>query len=99
MKKIRIVRKKINILLCDIILPDEDGYVLLEYTKKNFPNMAVVMMTGHTEIHSVKTSLQKGADDFISKPINFSELSNIIDKVTWNSLSKWQVKAETPVSQ
>jgi len=86
----------VNIVLCDIILQQEDGYELLEYVKKNFSDIAVLMMTGHVETHSIKTSLQKGADDYISKPIKFSELSNVINKVTWKYASKWQVTSASP---
>lgn len=87
-----------EIIISDITFPDKDGYFLLTEIKKSRPDTAVIMMTGHTEYHTVKESLRLGADEYISKPIDFEELSTILDKITWSYMPRWQNRLETPAT-
>jgi len=82
--------ESLEIVLSDITFPDKDGYFLLNHIKTSYPDIAVIMMTGHTEYHTVKESLRQGADEYIPKPIDFEELSTVIDKITWSYVSRWQ---------
>lgn len=74
---------KAHLVICDVVMPGRDGYQFLESAKKDFSKIPVIMMTGHIDSHTVKMSLQLGADDYISKPIDFAELAQIIERVSW----------------
>ncbi len=87
-----------EIIISDITFPDGDGYSLLTHIKQTHPEIAVIMMTGYTEHHTVKEALRLGADEYITKPLDFEELSAILDKITWAYMPRWQEKPETPVS-
>jgi len=87
-----------EIIISDITFPDGDGYSLLTEIKKSRPDTAVIMMTGHTEYHTVKESLRLGADEYITKPLDFEELSTILDKITWSYMPRWQNRPETPAT-
>jgi DNA-binding NtrC family response regulator len=87
-----------EIIISDITFPELDGYFLLKQIKKSQPEIAVIMMTGHTEHHTVKEALRLGADEYISKPLDFEELSTILDKIAWTYMPRWQEKPETPVA-
>lgn len=72
-----------NIILLDIMLPDEDGISILNRLKKdpNVSNIPVIMLTAKSsEIDRVK-GLDLGADDYISKPFSLMELISRIKAV------------------
>lgn len=62
-----------SIVLSDIKMPGLDGLGLLEEVKKRWPALEVLMLTGHGDMELAIASLQRGAGDFLNKPV--SELS------------------------
>ena len=65
----RISREKPALVLLDIWMPDIDGIELLKDIKKQSPNLNVVMISGHGNIHTAVTATKFGAFDFIEKPV------------------------------
>ena len=68
----------IDIILADIRLdeanPDnQDGILLLEWVKKNFPDKPVILMSAYVE-NGGKSLIAKGASDFMAKPVFLAEL-------------------------
>ncbi|MFQ5776671.1 MAG: sigma-54-dependent transcriptional regulator [Terriglobia bacterium] len=62
-------------ILLDVRLPDRNGMKLLEEWKKAGLPGAVVMMTADPKLDDVKAAIKLGAFDFVSKPLDFDELS------------------------
>ena len=58
-----------DVLLCDIAMPDISGIELLGKVQELYPGKLVIMMSGYAEISIVREALQKGASDFLIKPI------------------------------
>ena len=56
--------------LVDIWMPGVDGIELLDWTKKRFPKLQVIMMSGHGTIETAVKATKKGAYDFIEKPLS-----------------------------
>jgi DNA-binding NtrC family response regulator len=80
------INRDIEIILLDIRLDEndssnKDGLLLLEYSKKNFPEIPVVMMSGYKEFDLAVDSLNLGASYFLRKPINRSELNAILKTI------------------
>jgi HD-GYP domain-containing protein (c-di-GMP phosphodiesterase class II) len=44
------------------------------------PDMPIVVLTGHTDVELAKDSLQRGASDFVTKPVNIRELPILIER-------------------
>ncbi len=71
-----------NLVILDVWLKDIhfDGLHFLEIIKQTYPNLPVVMISGHGTIETAVNSLQKGAYDFIEKPFKIERLLNIVSK-------------------
>ena len=62
-----------EVVITDIMMPEMDGLELTDKIKKEY-DTDVIVMTGHTENYSYEEAINKGASDFIFKPIRFEEL-------------------------
>lgn len=73
-------KEPVDVVLCDIRLPDINGTELLPYIRQASPDTAVVMMTAYAEIRAAVESIKAGAFDYVTKPIYPEEISNIIER-------------------
>ncbi|MCP4133507.1 MAG: PAS domain S-box protein [bacterium] len=74
---LKIIREELpNAVLLDIMLPDIDGLTVLEEITSNSitKHIPVIMVTAQTDDEVLKDAFEKGAVDFIKKPINNLEL-------------------------
>jgi UDP-3-O-acyl N-acetylglucosamine deacetylase len=70
-----IIRKeRPRLVLLDIWMPEMDGIGLLKEIKKLDPEINVVMISGHGNIHTAVTATKFGAFDFIEKPLSLDGL-------------------------
>ena len=72
---------KIALVLLDIGLPDIDGVTLLSEIVKDHPGVAIVMLTGMADLEVALDCMRKGADDYLSKPVQFYEILLVVRKV------------------
>jgi signal transduction histidine kinase/DNA-binding response OmpR family regulator len=66
--------------LLDIGLPDLDGRSVLAKTVVANPDAAVVMLTGVADLKVAMDCIREGADDYLSKPVQFSEILFVVKK-------------------
>ena len=76
--------KKIDIMICDIEMPQTDGLELSKKAKENFPDLEIVMLTSHAEFIYVRTALRYGCYDYLLKPV----MEDDIIKVMKNLVTK-----------
>ena len=71
----------IGIILSDINMPEMDGLTLLLKLKelKN-PSLKTVVVSAYGDMENIRTAMNRGAFDFITKPINFQDLELTINK-------------------
>jgi len=70
-----------DVILCDIMMPELDGYGVLYLLQKN-PLMAgipFIFMTAKAERADMRKGMEMGADDYITKPFDDMELFNAIE--------------------
>ncbi len=72
----------IVLILSDINMPGMSGLQLLEIVKKKFPLLKVMMVTAYGDATNLETAQKAGADDFVTKPVDFVELKERIKKLT-----------------
>ncbi|MFO7988850.1 MAG: sigma-54 dependent transcriptional regulator [Desulfotignum sp.] len=63
-----------DIVLLDIWMPGMDGIETLREIKQKFPNIPVVMITGHGSIESAVDATKSGAFDFLEKPLSIDKV-------------------------
>jgi DNA-binding NtrC family response regulator len=70
------LRKNPGVLLIitDLMLPGLDGFGVLKASKEIDPDIAVLMVTGHGTVESAVDAMKKGADDYLTKPVDLYEL-------------------------
>lgn len=66
--------------LLDIGLPDQDGRSVLARIVARSPDVAVVMLTGVADLKVAMDCIREGADDYLSKPVQFSEILFVVKR-------------------
>ena len=64
----------IDVVLLDIGLPELDGYEVLSRIRGRMPELPVLMLTARDDIDNKVRALDRGADDYLTKPFAFEEL-------------------------
>jgi two-component system nitrogen regulation response regulator NtrX len=87
-----IKERKPHLLILDVWLNDSrfDGIELLDIIKQTYPDLPVIMISGHSTIETAVNALKKGADDFIEKPFKTDRLLHVVSK----GLEKYRLKQE-----
>lgn len=62
------------LLLSDINMPGMNGLELLKRVKSDFPDLKVAMVSAYGDDANRQVALSLGADDFITKPVDFKHL-------------------------
>ena len=71
-----------DLILCDIMMPEMDGLEVLSKVKTNNSTRLIpfIFLTALADRHEVRTGMQTGADDYLTKPFSTKELLMIISK-------------------
>jgi DNA-binding NtrC family response regulator len=77
-------------VICDVNLPDADGFRLLDWSVKHLPDTAVILLTGYGTIESAVEAIRIGAFDYLTKPVIDDELNFSIER----ALSQRKIVAE-----
>jgi len=70
----------IEVVILDVKMPGLDGIETLKLTKKKWPLVEVIMLTGRSTLNSAIDSIKLGAYDFLLKPIDIGQLIAILEK-------------------
>lgn len=75
------VKEKPDLIVCDIMMPELDGYGVLHLLRKNPETQSVpfIFLTAKTERTDLRKGMEMGADDYITKPFDDVELLNAIE--------------------
>jgi len=73
-------REKIAGVLLDIGLPDQSGIDLVPRLLAEEPMLAIVMLTGVADVSTAALCMQRGAFDYLAKPIELTELAGAIER-------------------
>lgn len=85
-----LTNEQFDIVITDLFLPDSNGIDILKKAKDFSPYTEVILITGHASAETAVKAMKEGAFDYITKPLNFDELSILISK----ALEKRQLLTE-----
>ena len=95
---LRLVRElRPDLILCDIMMPDLDGLEVCRRLKADSRTnqIPVVMLSARTQAQDKVASIEAGADDFITKPFDFSDL---VARITINLIRTRQKRDVSPLT-
>lgn len=70
----------IAIVLSDINMPEMDGLTLLTKINETTPLIKAVMVSAYGDMDNIRTAMNRGAFDFVTKPVNFKDLEMTMEK-------------------
>ena len=78
-----------DIVLSDINMPVMDGLTMLEQIPDVNPNIRAVMVSAYGDMENIRTAMNRGAFDFVTKPIDFGDLKVTVERTVEN-LMLWR---------
>ncbi|MYD62376.1 MAG: SpoIIE family protein phosphatase [Gemmatimonadetes bacterium] len=79
----------IDMVLSDINMPRMDGLTLLEQMSEVDPDLRAVIVSAYGDMKNIRTAMNRGAFDFVTKPIDFQDLRVTIER-TLEHLKLWR---------
>lgn len=70
----------VSIVLSDINMPEMDGLTLLTRLGESNPLTKTVMVSAYGDMDNIRTAMNRGAFDFVTKPVNFEDLELTMEK-------------------
>ena len=81
--------REIDIVLSDINMPQMDGLTLLQQIPAVDPNIRSVIVSAYGDMKNIRAAMNRGAFDFVTKPIDFNDLRITIER-TVKHLEMWR---------
>ena len=78
-----------DMVLSDINMPQMDGLTLLQQIRQLDPDVRAVIVSAYGDMQNIRTAMNRGAFDFVTKPIDFADLRVTIDR-TLRNLEEWR---------
>ncbi len=69
------------LVITDLLLPGADGFGVLEAAREADPDLGVLMITGHGSVESAVDAMKRGADDYLTKPVDLFVLRKRADAI------------------
>lgn len=72
---------KIDVLITDIEMPEEDGLSLYKWVKDNTPGVEGVFLTSHADFEYVREAIHMGGFDYILQPVRYEDVEETLKKL------------------
>jgi two-component system chemotaxis response regulator CheY len=69
----------VDMILCDMQMPNIDGIGAISFFLQQFPSVPVVVMTGHPDINTATKLMKQGVKDYLVKPIEKEKLLAVVE--------------------
>lgn len=67
-----------DIVITDLVMPGMDGFAVMAEVRKFSPTIAMILLTGQSEVESAVEAMRRGACDYVTKPVNPARLESAI---------------------
>jgi len=79
-----------DVILSDLRMPGADGLTLLRRAREVSPQTLVLLMTAHATVETAIEALQRGAQDYLLKPLIFEDVLHKIDHLLRHRQAAWE---------
>ena len=79
-----------DLVLSDLRMPGADGLTVLRHTREVSPQTLVLLMTAHATVETAVEALQRGAQDYLLKPLIFEDMLHKIDHLLQHRQVAWE---------
>ncbi|MGA7614933.1 MAG: sigma-54 dependent transcriptional regulator [Thermoanaerobaculia bacterium] len=80
-----------DVAIVDLRLPDGSGLDLLNRFKETYPDVSVIILTGHATVDSAVKALKVGAEDYVTKPVDLPRLQVILKSLEDKQMMKQEI--------
>ncbi len=85
-------KKRIEIVISDIMMPNMDGVTLLREIRLHYPMVRIIMITGYVTLDNALACMGNGAETLVFKPLaDLTELNDAVSRAL-EGLKSWQQK-------
>ncbi len=84
----------IDMVVSDINMPRMDGLTLLDQIPKVSPDIRAIIVSAYGDMENIRTAMNRGAFDFVTKPVDFDDLQITIDR-TLEHIEQWREALST----
>ncbi|MFV0436335.1 MAG: response regulator [Desulfopila sp.] len=88
-----------DVVVLDLAMPGMDGFEVLRRIKADHPEAEIIMLTGHGTIESGVAAMKLGAEDFLEKPVDISELLTKIQEANQKRVLVLQEKSKVEIEK
>jgi len=85
-------KEKVDLIFLDVWLPKMGGLEVLEKVKESYPEIEVVIISGHANVDMAVKAIKMGAYDFIEKPLDIEKVLNLASRALERKALKIQNK-------
>lgn len=78
----QIESENFDVIVTDLRMGEVDGLNILSKAKTEQPDAEVIVLTGHSSVHSAVTAMQGGAYTYLTKPLDITELRSAVRKAS-----------------
>ncbi|MFV0348233.1 MAG: sigma-54-dependent transcriptional regulator [Halodesulfovibrio sp.] len=76
----KLSKRRFDVIISDIRLPDADGLDLLTEFRSMYPDVEIILITGHGDIDNAVEAMRIGAYDYIPKPFNLDRIELVVER-------------------
>lgn len=80
-----------NLVITDVVLPDENGFDLIPRIKRARPDLPVVVMSAQNTILTAITAAERGAFEYLPKPFDLKELTSVVQRALQGAQTRREV--------
>ena len=87
-----LLNKKVDVIISDILLKDENGIDFLKHIKNKNINIPTILTTAHTDTQYLLDAIRLKVENYIIKPINIKELLNSLHDILLTIVQKKEIQ-------
>ncbi|MEW6584856.1 MAG: sigma-54 dependent transcriptional regulator [Nitrospirota bacterium] len=72
--------QRFDAILLDLNLPDGNSIEWIRELRENYPDLSIVVITGYGDVPTAVEAMRRGADNFLTKPVNMEDLDLFLKK-------------------